>query len=58
MKEALSALVDSEVADKMKMSADDFKKVQQEMDTAVEANPLMADPTHLTGTHDESHQEL
>jgi hypothetical protein len=55
--EALTALVDCEVSGRMRRMADDTDTDQQEMDIAMEANPSNADPTHLTGTHDESCHE-
>jgi hypothetical protein len=57
MKEALSALVDSEVSRRTKRIVDDTDTDRQEMDTAMEANLSIVDPRHLMETHDESHQE-
>jgi hypothetical protein len=57
MNEAFSALVDSEGKGRLTGSMDDIEMDQQEMDTAMEATPSSADPIHLTGALDESHQE-
>jgi hypothetical protein len=53
----ISALVDSEGKGRLTGSMDDIEMDQQEMDTAMEATPSSADPIHLTGALDESHQE-
>jgi hypothetical protein len=57
MKEALCALVKTEDSKRTTRMAEDTSMEKQEMDTAMEANPLMAAPTHLTGAHVEPCQE-
>jgi hypothetical protein len=57
MKEALCALVKTEDSKRTTRMVEDTSMEKQEMDTAMEANPLMVAPTHLTRAHVEPCQE-
>jgi hypothetical protein len=57
MKDVLNAMIDNETEGRMWLTTADVEAVKQEMDTAMEANPLSTDPKHAMGSQDESRQE-
>jgi hypothetical protein len=57
VKGMLKNLLETEDVDEVKPMAGDVPMKQHEMDVASGANPPIAHPIHMTGTHVKSHQE-